>query len=47
MRGSKGGMLDMFRHPDKLLEAMGEAKLLQLTRDERSGGYLVRPNGQD
>ncbi|MEN8819603.1 MAG: NYN domain-containing protein [Abyssibacter sp.] len=32
---------------NKLLEAMGEAKLLQLTRDERSGGYLVRPNEQD
>ena len=29
---------------NKLLEAMGQAKLLQLTRDERSGGYLVRPS---
>jgi uroporphyrinogen-III decarboxylase len=25
MRGSKGAMLDMFRHPDKLLEAMDRA----------------------
>lgn len=34
MRGSKGGILDMFRHQDKLLEAMAKARVLLLRNVE-------------
>ena len=45
MRGSKGGILDMFRHPDRLLAAMAKARVLLLRNVEaatkRSGCRYV------
>lgn len=45
MRGSKGGILDMFRHRDRLLEAMAKARVLLLRNVEaatrRSGCRYV------
>jgi len=40
LRGSKGGMLDMFRHKDKLLETIDKARLL-LNTNVVEGAKLV------